>query len=97
MVSRELLMLIGLVSLILFLELTFHDRTFCEGKMKISVKFFLYIALFCGGYTFLILPLFHTLIDKSGKDNSILTYVIAVLFILLLEGLHCMNTKKKED
>lgn len=97
MVSRELLMLIGLVSLILFIELTFHDRTFCEGKMKISVKFFLYITLFCGGFTFLILPLFHMLIDKSSKDHSILTYVISVLFILLIEGLHCMNTNKKKD
>jgi len=95
MVSRELLMLIGLVSLILFIELTFHDRTFCEGKP--SVKFFLHGALFIAGYSFLTLPLFHMLIDKSSKENSILTYVLSGLFFLLIEAFHCINTKKKRD
>jgi len=95
MVSRELLMLIGLVSLLLFIELTFHDRTFCEGK--ISVKFFLHAILFCAGYTFLVNYLFHLIIDKSSKEYSILTIVLSVLFMLLFEAFHCINTKKKRD
>jgi hypothetical protein len=95
MVPIEIIMLFELACLAAFFEWTSYDDAISSGKP--SVKFFLQLSLFMIGVYYPSYRNFSTLIDKDNQGFPILSFVLTLIFMLIIEGSYLAVLKKKNN